>query len=109
LLGLLALILLSQVFVVHQALENATLGFQIMLGEAFEPLLDRLARSVQSILCVSSGVLLAGGGIVFALGRALLRISRQNQRIQELEAQLAMQTDRDASGQAGAGDSPETS
>lgn len=105
-LGLLALVLLSQVLAVPQALENASFGFQIMLGEAFEPLLDRLARSLQSILCVSAGVLLAGGGVVFALGRALLRISRQDQRIQELEAQLATQVDLDASAEVGAGESP---
>ncbi len=107
LLGLLALVLLSQVFVIHQALDNATLGFQILLGEAFEPLLDRMARGIQSILCVSSGVLLAGGGVVFALGRALLRITRQNQRIQELEKKLAVHADRDASASEMAGKPPE--
>ncbi len=92
---------------VRQALENATLGFQIVLGEAFYPLLDRLARSIQSILCVASGVLLAGGGVVFALARALLRIIRQDQRIRELEAQLAVQVDLDASADVRAGESPE--
>ena len=89
-----------------QALENATLGFQILLGEAFYPLLDRIARSIQSILCVASGILLAGGGVVFALGRALLRISRQDQRIQELEARLEMQDGAPGSLQAEAVDLP---
>lgn len=98
-LALLALVMLFQVTVARQSVENATLGYQVLLG-LDRSLIDSLVRLAQTLFCLGGGVFLGGAGLFFVLARLMVRLNRQKLRIQELEAELnqKIQADSEAAG-----------
>ena len=88
-LALLAIVMLLQILAARQTVENATLGYQILLG-LDRSVIDSLVRGVQTLFCLVGGLFLGGGGLFFALARLMVRLNQQNLRIQELEAELDM-------------------
>jgi hypothetical protein len=92
LLVLMALVLLVQVFTAPRVIENATLGYRMMLslsGPLVDALLSSLVGFARTLFCLSSGLLFAAGGVTYALARLLVRVDRQSLRIQELEERLS--------------------
>ncbi len=88
--GILALVaglLLLQTLMARQSVENATLGYQILLG-LDRSIIDSLVGAVQTLFCLGSGLFLGGAALCFALARLLVHLNQQNLRIQELEAEL---------------------
>lgn len=87
-LSLVAGVLLLQTLVARQSVENATLGYQILLG-LDRSVINSLVRTVQMLFCLGSGLFLGGAALFFALARLLVRLNQQSLRIQELEAELS--------------------
>lgn len=97
--GILALVaglLLLQTLMARQSVENATLGYQILLG-LDRSVIDSLVGAVQMLFCLGSGLFLGGAVLFFVLARLLVRLNQQNLRIQELEAELQVKTDAQSS------------
>jgi hypothetical protein len=90
-LALLGVIMLFQILAARQAVENATLGYQILLG-VNKSVIDSLVRGAQALLCLAAGLFLGGGGLFYAFARLMVRLNQQNLRIQELEAELRTKT-----------------
>ena len=95
-LALMAVAMLFQILAARQSVENATLGYQILLG-LNKSVIDSLVRGVQALFCLAGGLFLVGGGLFYALARLMARLNQQNLRIQELEAELKVIT-RDTEG-----------
>lgn len=87
-LALVAVALLLQTLAARQSVENATLGYQILLG-LDRSVINSLVRTVQMVFCLGSGLLLGGAALFVALARLLVRLNQQSLRIQELEAELS--------------------
>jgi hypothetical protein len=91
LLALLALVLLVQYFAAPRLIENATLGYRVMLGLSgplVDALLSSLVGAARTLFCLSSALLFIAGGMIYILARLLVRVDHQSLRLAELENRL---------------------